>query len=940
MKLFRVISLSAFTLILSTSFGQLPKIKIDNLPGKDAILSTVKSKLITKLSDARKEYDTTSFNYAVALSDNAGLFENEERFKKNQKLFLELLKSKEGQSIDYMEEASNYNEAGEMMYASNHFVPAEASFKQALTVFRKQIKDTTHLLFALIKSNLGLLYHTTGRYTLSESYTTSALELRKSINMNGQGYAASLNNLAVLYKDMGKYNEAEELIEDAIDITEKTASKKCSPYAIALNNQAMILQAMGRYPNAEPILNQAIEIAGETLNDKSTNYVRLMTNLALLYQDMKKYSEAETIYNNAIKIKENRLGTNHPDYAHLLNNLAALYMLMNKYDKVEDLLKKSTAIYKRKFGENHPSYASSICNLGSFYRVMNRTAEAEPLLKQTVEIRSKTLGENHPEYVNSLEGLGLLYWQTGKYKEASEFLKLGLNKNVEQINSYFAPMSEAEKAKFWDKIRPKFLKFNSFVCEAYKSDPSLAGDLYNYQLISKALLLNSSNKIKQEILNSGDQVLITEYKQWLDEKENLGRLYSLSKAELEQEHINVDSLELVCNQREKKLSAKSSLFSQGLNTNNKSYKDIQQVLTSSESAVEIIQFNKFNKVFTDTVFYLALVLTKETEVPKLVLLENGKQLEKRFYNIYKNSIKQRLKDENSYQQFWSKIDQELGTIKNIYVSLDGIYNQINLNTLSSPQGTLIDLKNIRIVTNTKDIIELKNRTKLTAGNSAVLVGFPDYGPSGSIPKLPGTKTEIEGIKSILTLNKCNSKTYLAADANEANLKEIDNPKILHIATHGFFLPENDETTEEKVFGIESSKSKENPLLRSGLMMSGAEFAMEGKSENGILFAYEAMNMSLDKTEIVVMSACETGLGDVKNGEGVYGLQRAFQVAGAKAIIMSLWKVNDQATQQLMTSFYKNYSITGDKNSAFKKAQQELKNKFKDPYYWGAFVMIE
>jgi CHAT domain-containing protein len=739
---------------------------------------------------------------------------------------------------------------------------------------------------------------------------------------------------------MGKYNEAEELIDDAITLTEKTAGKKSSPYAIGLNNQAMILQAVGRYPNAEPILNQAIDIAGETLNDKSTNYVRLMTNLALLYQDMKKYSEAEAIYNKAIKIKESRLGTNHPDYAHLLNNLAALYMLMNKYDKVEDLLKKSTAIYKRQFGENHPSYANSISNLGNFYRVMNRTSEAEPLLKQSLDIRKKSLGENHPEYVNSLEGLGLLYWQTAKYKEASELLKLGLNKNVEQINSYFAPMSEAEKAKFWDKIRPKFLKFNSFVCDAYPSDPTLAGDLYNYQLITKALLLNSSNKIKQEILLSGDQALIAEYKQWLDEKENLGRLYSLSKAELAQEHINVDSIEQVCNAREKKLSAKSSLFSQGLNNNNKTYKDIQQVLNTSEAAVEIIQFNKFNKVFTDTVYYVGLVLTKEPDVPKLILLENGKLLEKRFYNIYKNSIKQRLKDDNSYQQFWSKIDFAIGPIKNIFVSLDGIYNQINLNTLNSGQGTLIDLKNIRVVTNTKDIIELKNNSKVTSTNTAILFGFPDYGPTGSIPKLPGTKTEIESIKSILTLNKCTTKTYLAADANEANLKEIDNPKILHIATHGFFLPENDEAADEKIFGIESSKSKENPLLRSGLMMAGAEFAMEGKSENGILFAYEAMNMSLDKTEIVVMSACETGLGDVKNGEGVYGLQRAFQVAGAKAIIMSLWKVNDQATQQLMTSFYKNYSLTGDKNTAFKKAQQELKNKFKDPYYWGAFVMIE
>jgi CHAT domain-containing protein len=180
---------------------------------------------------------------------------------------------------------------------------------------------------------------------------------------------------------------------------------------------------------------------------------------------------------------------------------------------------------------------------------------------------------------------------------------------------------------------------------------------------------------------------------------------------------------------------------------------------------------------------------------------------------------------------------------------------------------------------------------------------------------------------------------MQADASEKNLKEAKSPRVLHIATHGFFLPET-ENTEEKVFGIEAGKLKENPMLRSGLMLAGAEKVIEGSGEDGILTAYEAMNLSLENTEIVVMSACETGLGDVKNGEGVYGLQRAFKVAGANAIIMSLWKVNDDATQELMTLFYKYYAVSGNKQDAFKKAQLELKTKFKDPYYWGAFVLVE
>jgi len=152
---------------------------------------------------------------------------------------------------------------------------------------------------------------------------------------------------------------------------------------------------------------------------------------------------------------------------------------------------------------------------------------------------------------------------------------------------------------------------------------------------------------------------------------------------------------------------------------------------------------------------------------------------------------------------------------------------------------------------------------------------------------------------------------------------------LHIATHGYFQPDN--------------KAENNPLLRSGLMLSGAGSTIRGISnssgEDGILTAYEAMNLNLDNTDLVILSACETGLGDIKNGEGVYGLQRAFKVAGAKTLVMSLWKVSDEATQELMVTFCKNWLLSGNKREAFLLAQKALKAKYPEPYYWGAFVMV-
>lgn len=183
-------------------------------------------------------------------------------------------------------------------------------------------------------------------------------------------------------------------------------------------------------------------------------------------------------------------------------------------------------------------------------------------------------------------------------------------------------------------------------------------------------------------------------------------------------------------------------------------------------------------------------------------------------------------------------------------------------------------------------------------------------------------------------------------ASEENFKAIHSPALLHVATHGFFLPES-QASSEKVFGVDVSQAKDNPLLRSGLMLANAEQTMlsddqsveVNSTNNGVLTAYEVITLDLKNTDLVVLSACETGLGEIKSGEGIYGLQRAFQVAGAESVVMSLWKVSDEATMQLMTNFYKEWMGGKPKEEAFFSAQKTLRETFQEPYYWGAFVML-
>lgn len=937
----------SFLLLPTFSFSQinLGKEVLESAAGKDN-LAKLRSALLEKMADTRKEYDEASFNYAVALSDNAGLYEDEERFKRSQKVLFEALKMASGTKNSPKEDASNMNETGEMLYASNKYKLAEEAFKSSIKTFETN-NLTKDPVYALTLGNLGLLYHTTGRYTLAEKYTDSCLHLRQRIlPQESSPIAASINNLAVLYKDMGKYNEAETQIVEALRINEKALSKKSVPYALSLNNEAMIYVAMGRYSEAEMKLQEALAIAGESLKEKSTTYVRMMINLALLYQLDGRLTDAEVIYKKVLKLKEKKLGTSHPDYAHCLNLLASLYIDMGKekYGEVEGMLNKSVAIYKKIFGDTHPSYASAISNLGNFFRITGKLSNAEPLLKETLEIRRIELGEEHPEHINAIENLGLLYWQQAKNIEASKLLKLSADKTIKEIENYFTPLSEIERTKFWDKVRPRFQRFNSFAVHVRKSQPSLAFDMYNYQLITKALILNSTNSTKQQILQSRDNDLIRKYNEWLDAKENLARIYTLNKAQLAEENINVDSLENAANSRERELSVKSAAFASGYGKNNITYKNIVEKLNPDEVAIEFMQLQKFQHVLTDSVLYVALILSKDKTAGGLevVIMNNGGDMEKKYYNFYKNSIKQKLPDDQSYKHYWERMEKHLANKKTLYVSLDGIFNQINLATIQLPSGQyLLDHKNIIIVTNTKEVITLKNSAPNddTKNQSAVLIGYPLYGSRGTVERLPGTKTEIENIKKVIGA-KYQTTDWTQQDANEDNIKNLKSPKILHIATHGFFMPELLHSKSEKVFGVALDRSNKNPLLRSGLLVADAEKALNGKSENGILTAYEVSNLSLSNTSIVALSACETGLGDVKNGEGVYGLQRAFRVAGAQTIIMSLWKVNDASTQELMSSFYKNFMTTGNKQKSFKDAQLALREKYKEPYFWGAFVMVE
>lgn len=933
-----ILSLSLVLVAAVNANGQIGKFLKEK--AKNIDLNKVKDLASDAIDKEREKLDSTSFSYAISINDNADFYEADSKSDQALKLVSNL---KSADKTTEAEQARKLLDIGEVLYAKGHYKKAGVTFESARAKYEHEGLTNDPNYFKVI-SNLGLLYSTMGRYTKAEEHTLEALNLRKeAFGDDHSSMGASLNNLAVLQKETGKYNEAEENLKQTINILTNAFGRKSMPVAIALNNEAMLYQDMGRYEQADETLKRAIAISGELQNEKSNNHQKFLTNQALLYQTMGRYEESESIFKQIIKLKQRLFGSNHPDYAHMLSNLAALYVEMGKLDEVEDLLKEAIEIYEDNFGVEHRHYATATNYLGNFYRYKERYDEAKPLLLQAVRINEEVLGENHPDYAQSKEDLAILYWKTGEFAEAELLYKEAMAKSVSFINNYFPPMSEAEKTKYWDKLRPRFERFYSFAVAAASNDPDIMSDVYDIQIATKGLLLNATNKIKRKILSSNDQELIDQYLRWIDQKEMLAQYYSYSKEELAEQQINLDSLEEAANYTEKRLSEKSQIFQEGYNFQPAKFNEVTQKLKPNEAAVEIARFRKFDQSLTNEAQYLVLVLNQNSDRPTYTLIENGNQLEDRYYKYYNNVIHQKMQDDYSYDQYWAKIAPLVAGKSHLFVSVDGIYSQINLNTLSkSPGQYLLSQHDITLIGNSKEIVE-KEETS-TSSKTAFLIGNPDFGGNEVAP-LPGTKVEIAAVSKMLLASGYRTSSNLSADATEANIKSVNSPKILHIATHGYFLKDV-QLSKGKVFGISSESAKDNPLLRSGLLFAGAGNVLDEEtntalesSNNGILTAFEAMNLTLSGTDLVILSACETAVGDVKAGEGVYGLQRAFRSAGADALLMSLWKVDDAATQELMTNFYSRWLRNGNKKAAFKEAQLAMKTKYKDPYYWGAFVLV-
>ncbi|MFL5765018.1 MAG: tetratricopeptide repeat protein [Bacteroidia bacterium] len=953
---------------------------------------------------ARAALGESEYHYALAVFNLAGCYKEEGRYAEAEPLYLKslpVLAPAFGQSS--VEYTRCFYTLSSMYIDMGRFNDAEGMCAAAVNFYKEILgNESPDYLGAL--GSMGVIYQGQEKYDKAEEIFTALLNYMKAKPDGKSGDVATLtNNLGELYRNMGDYDRAEPVLEEAV----KLCPDNSLSAATALNNLALVQKAIGKYSEAEVSFKRSVGIYKILKMTAHPDYTNPVNNLGELYRVMGRQQEAVDAFEEVIAIRKKTIGTEHPNYANALNNLALVEYAIGNYESAEKHLLECKEIYKKTLGEKHKFYANCLNNLASVYKSEDKLTEAEENYKEclrifkeqygeesdkygvylgglagtyrkmkrydesialtirSMEIIRKKVGENHYDYVETEYNLAETYRETGRYKECRQHYLNSVRGFLYLIEKYFPSLSEKEKTSFYYAVSFSFDTFNSFVAEMQEKFPGedhseLLAQMYDNQMVIKSLLLKETGKIKLQIAESGNAGLQKDYAELVKMRETIVQQYRLSTEDLEETGIDLPKMEKEANDLEQKITAASNISVKS-EAKNHSWKEVQEKLRPDECVVEIIRNDEYkNGSWTDSVYYSVLAIDKTCKAPRFISIK-GNALESKAVAGYRELIKAKREDAISYDAFWTPIRSVIGKAKRVYFSPDGVYQQVNLYTLRNPQTKkyLIDEMEIVLITNSQDLLQ---ESHPKASKTAEIFSYPDYDfiasteevkPSEplsrygflTLPELPGTKIEADSVTNILNSRNWKVNTHLRADASEDAIKKIRSPQVLHIATHGFFLKDVDENASD-VIGLQAEVVKENPLLRSGLMLAGSaaiarDSLIDNTQEDGILTAYEAAGLDLSGTDMVVLSACETGLGEIHNGQGVYGLQRAFMVAGAKSVVMSLWVVDDFATQELMSDFYREWlkdPEPGNRQKAFRTAQLKLKQKFPEPYFWGAFVM--
>jgi len=931
----------------------------------------------------------TSLNNLALLYRDMGNYSQAETLLQRSLAIREKLLGKEHPDV-----ATSLNNQAGLYQDMGNYSQAEFLLLRSLAILEK-VLGKEHPDVANSLNNLAELYRNIGNYSQAERLFQQALAiLEKVLGKEHPSVAQSLNNLALLYQAMGNYSQAERLFQQALAIREKVLGKEHPSVADSLNNLALLYRDMGNYHQAEPLFQQALTIREKLLGKEHPDVANSLNNLALLYQDMGNYSQAEPLLQRSLAIQEKVLGTEHPDVANSLNNQAGLYQNMGNYSQAETLFQRSLAIREKVLGKEHPDVANSLNNLASLYADMGNYSQAEPLYQHSLAIWEKVLGKEHPDVANSLSNLASLYWTRGEIAPALEFQTRGINIEERNLALTLSVGSERQKQDYMATLSATTDATISLHVQSAPNNPQATRLAFTSILRRKGRILDAvtDNLLSlRRDLKPEDQTLLDQLAATRSQVATLifKRPENISS---DQYRNQVATLKAQSDELEATLARRSTQFR--VASQPVTIETVQQLIPADAALVELVSYKPFNPKATKpsekwgVPRYVAYVLHPSGE-PKWVDLGEAKPINQAVTD-FRNALNSDASDVKPVartldEKLMQPIRKLLGNTRNVLLSPDSQLNLIPFAALVDESDRyLVENYSINYLSSGRDLLRLQNHAQ--SRSESVIVANPDYENPGDPTSVAiitrGKPTQIAAsqpvnlstnpsqTRGVLDSGRAENTTFVPLDntaaeakaiapmlpgatlltgsmATENAIKQLLAPKILHIATHGFFLQDVPEVAPPDFSGTILSDTRsatpnlrptENPLLRSGLALAGANPRKSG-SEDGILTALEAAGLNLSGTKLLVLSACKTGVGDVQNGQGVYGLRRAFAIAGAESQLMSLWAVNDYKTNKLMVDYYQRLKNNVGRSEALRQTQLEmLQNpESQHPYYWAAFI---
>jgi len=812
-----------------------------------------------------------------------------------------------------------------------------------------------------------LRLHSLGKYDEAHTPALRALEIReKAREPYHPDIAESLNNLALIYFYKGDYAQAEPLYQRALSIMEKGSEPNHLNVAILLDNLALIYLDKGDYAKAESFFLRALSIKEKSLESYHPQVARSLGFLANTYNLKGDYIKAKQVFQRLLSLAEKKLGTAHPGIAQVRTLITKIYedLDINYFLELEPVILRGLSSKEKELGLNHPEIALSLYSLALIYFYKGDYAKAEPLFLRTLSIWEKAHGAGHHFVASSLTALALLYRARGEIKQAATLQTRANEISERNLNRNLIAGSERQKLAYLALFATETNATLSLHNLSAPNEPQALNLAFTTLLRRKGRGLDAMTDTMAALRRNASPQTQSLIDQLVAVRSQLSALTlkEPGSAKPGAFQSRIKPLE----EQAEKLEAELNTLSYEFRAQSQpvTLAAVQAALPNDCALVEFVVYTPQEPQpwKSKPARYLAYVLAAQGE-PKWVDLGEAAPID-RAIDAWRNTLVSE-KDKNGILKFKDakplarELDELVmrpvrgltGKTQRLLISPDGLLNLIPFAALVDESGEyLVSKYLISYLTSGRDLMRLQISQQ--SKSDTLVVAEPVFGridPARiSFQPLPATRDEAMEIKKMLP----KASVLLREQATEAALKQAKAPRILHVATHGFFISDQKEALPagtRGIFGEDLLRRSDlqlsnwaakikDPLLRSGLALAGAN---QGKSgdDDGLLTALEAAGLDLWGTKLVVLSACDTGVGEVRNGEGVQGLRRALVLAGSESQVMTLWPVSDVATRDLMIPYYRALRQGEGRGEALRQIQlQMLRSKDRrHPFYWAAFI---